>query len=326
MKNWEEQQDGICSSAQDFNDAKRVCQTLDIPYYTINLSKEYYEDVFTFFLEEYKKGRTPNPDVLCNRKIKFGYFKTIAMQLGVDYIATGHYCGIKRHNDLNYLIRAKDESKCQTYFLNQVTNNQLENVIFPLQDLMKTQVRDIAKQNNLITATKKDSTGICFIGERNFTSFLSTYIPMKQGEIRNLDEKIIGTHNGVFYYTLGQRKGLGIGGKADMANTQPWFVIKKDTVNNILYVNQGESPLLYTNQLITEGFNFITTPLKDGENRIQFRLRHRQPLQSGSAYLLPNGNIKVIFDTPQRAVTQGQYCVLYDDRICLGGGVINTAK
>lgn len=327
MKNWEEQQDGICSTAQDFDDVRRVCQAIDIPYYTVNLSKQYYDDVFKLFIEEYKKGRTPNPDVLCNREIKFGYFKDIAMQLGVDYMATGHYCGLKKDNDgLTYLIRARDENKCQTYFLNQVSMHQLENVLFPLENLMKNQVRDIAKQHHLPTATKKDSTGICFIGERNFRAFLSTYIPMKEGEIRTLDEKVIGKHNGVFYYTIGQRKGLGIGGEKNMANTAPWFVIKKDILKNILYVSQGEDNKLYTNSLITEDFNFITKPLSKQDNKISFRLRHRQPIQSGTASLLPNGKVKVNFDTPQRAVTSGQYCVLYDDKICLGGGVIHSTK
>lgn len=327
MKNWEEQTDeGVCCSEQDFDDVRRVSQIIDIPYYTVNLSKEYYDNVFSLFIEEYKKGRTPNPDVLCNREIKFGYFKNLAMKMGADYIATGHYCGtMKDSGGLTYLTRAIDENKCQTYFLNQVTSKQIENVIFPLEKLMKNEVREIAKKYNLITAEKKDSTGICFIGERNFRQFLSNYIPMKEGDIKTLDGTTIGKHNGVFYYTLGQRKGFGIGGKEGLNNTQPWFIIKKDVHNNILYVNQGESDELYTNGLLTEKFNFITKPLIEGENRIQFRLRHRQPLQNGSAFLQSNGTVKVVFDEKQRAVTEGQYCVLYSGNICIGGGVIDSA-
>lgn len=328
MKNWEEvDEQGVCTSQQDFDDVKRISQIIDIPYYTINLSKEYYNNVFKLFVEEYKKGRTPNPDVLCNREIKFGHFKDFAMKLGADYIATGHYCGtLKDKDNLTYLTRAKDENKCQTYFLNQVTMQQIENVLFPLSDLYKKEVREIAAQNNLITAEKKDSTGICFIGERNFRAFLANYIPMRQGEIKTLDGKTVGTHKGVFYYTIGQRKGFGIGGKEGLDNTKPWFIIKKDVINNILYVNQGQPEQLFSSQLTTEKFNFITKPLPQKHNRISFRLRHRQPLQNGQATLLDDGKIQLIFDQKQRAVTEGQYCAIYDRNICVGGGVIDSYK
>lgn len=327
MKNWEEtDDDGVCPAVDDFEYVKRVGAALDIPYYTVNLSKQYYDNVFAHFVEEYKKGRTPNPDVLCNREIKFGYFKTLAMKLGADYIATGHYAGIKKTDGRTYLVRAKDENKCQTYFLNQVTEEQIQNAIFPLQNLLKSQVRKIAQEHNLATAKKKDSTGICFIGERDFRKFLSNYIPMKEGEIKTLDGKTVGTHKGVFYYTIGQRKGFGLGGQKGEENQKPWFIIKKDVEKNILYVSQGEAQELFSDELITEKFNFITQPLPVGESKeIMFRIRHRQPLQKGTVIPREDGSARVIFENKQRAVTEGQYCVLYDGEICLGGGVISKA-
>ncbi len=322
MRNWKEDDDGCCTAYEDYEDVRRICAVIDIPYFTVDLSKQYFDNVFSHFISEYKAGRTPNPDVLCNREIKFGHFRDFAMKLGADYIATGHYCGTKQQDGLTYLTRAYDENKCQTYFLNQVTMEQISNALFPLAKLLKTQVREIAAANNLITAKKKDSTGICFIGERNFRKFLSEYIPMKEGDIMTLDGKVVGRHNGVFYYTVGQRKGFGLGGKSGENNAAPWFIIKKDIKNNILYVNQGELDELYSSALITGPFNFITKPLNAGENRLSFRLRHRQPLQSGAATVLPNGNVRVDFDEKQRAVAEGQYCVLYDGDICIGGGVI----
>lgn len=325
MNNWHEENDeGICSAEQDYTDVRRVAAALDIPYYTVDLSKKYYDKVFRLFLDEYKKGRTPNPDVLCNREIKFGPFKDYAMQLGADFIATGHYCGTMKKDNLTFLTRAKDENKCQTYFLNQVSMSQIENVIFPLENLIKNEVRDIAKANKLVTATKKDSTGICFIGERNFRKFLSSYIPMKEGDIKTLDGKVVGKHNGVFFYTVGQRKGFGLGGKIGEDNTSPWFIIKKDIEKNILYVNQGETEELFSNELVCNEFNFVTLPLKKGENRVQVRIRHRQPLQEAVAFMQNDGSVRVIFDEKQRAVATGQYCVLYDKNICLGGGVIDS--
>lgn len=323
MKNWQEtDENGNCCSDADYEDVRKVCGVIDIPYYTVDLSKEYYENVFKHFLSEYKAGRTPNPDVLCNREIKFGHFKDFAMKLGADYIATGHYCGTKKVGDKTYLTRAKDENKCQTYFLNQVTMKQIENVLFPLQGFIKNEVRDIAKVRNLITATKKDSTGICFIGERNFRKFLSEYIPMKDGDIKTLDGRVVGRHKGVFFYTIGQRKGFDLGGVLGESNNKPWFIIKKDIGSNVLYVNQGEVEELYTNELVAKEFNFITEPFTAKENKIQFRIRHRQSLQTGTAITMADNKIKVVFDKKQRAVAQGQYCVLYDDDICIGGGVI----
>ena len=214
MVNWEEDdEDGVCTAQNDYEDVKRVCSKLEIPYYTVNYAKEYYNKVFEYFLEQYKKGRTPNPDVLCNKEIKFGPFLDFAKKLGADYIATGHYAKKEEKDGLFYLKKAKDLNKDQSYFLNQLSQAQLKEVLFPLEDIEKPEVRKIAEKLELSTAQKKDSTGICFIGERNFKKFLKNYLPAKSGEIRTLDNKVVGTHDGLMYYTLGQRRGLGIGGK-----------------------------------------------------------------------------------------------------------------
>lgn len=334
MKNWNETDDnGCCTAETDYKDVRRVAQKLKIPYYTVDFSKEYWDGVFQHFVDEYKKGRTPNPDVLCNREIKFGVFKEYAKKLGADYIATGHYCGLNYLNGRVYLQCASDENKDQTYFLNQVTEKQLENVIFPLDMMSKHYVRLIAHDNGLSTAHKKDSTGVCFIGERNFRKFLSQYIPMQKGEIKTLDGKTVGEHDGVFYYTIGQHKGFGLGGVKGADNEKPWYIIRKDVKNNILYVNQGETEDLYSDVLNTEGFNFITEEIPDGKE-VFARIRHRQPLQKAVYHKTENG-AEIKFEQKQRAIVPGQYCVLYDDeirlngdeimcdpKICLGGGVI----
>lgn len=324
MKNWEEEtEQGFCSAEEDFNDVKSVADKIGIPYYTANFSKEYLDNVFSHFLSEYKKGRTPNPDVLCNREIKFGYFQELAKSLNADYLATGHYAGILKRNGRTYLTRAKDEDKDQTYFLNQVSEKQIENVIFPLQNLRKAEVRALAREYGLPVAEKKDSTGICFIGERKFREFLKNYLPAKEGEIKTQDGKTVGTHSGVCYYTLGQRKGFGIGGGG---SGEPWFVVKKDIENNILYVSQGEPADLFKSELLTERFNYITEKL-DCETRVLARIRHREPLRPAAA--IPEGDkLRLIFDKPERAVTEGQYAVIYtpdEDKICLGGAAIAKA-
>ena len=322
MNNWKEtDEDGCCTAEEDYTDVRRVCSAIGIPYYTVDFSKEYFDNVFKFFLSEYEQGRTPNPDVLCNREIKFGAFREQAEKIGADYIATGHYCGILHRDGKTYLTRCADENKDQTYFLNQVTEKQIENTLFPLQNISdKSFVRKIAAEHGLITATKKDSTGVCFIGERNFRKFLSKYIPMKQGEIRTLLGEPVGTHNGVYYYTVGQHKGFGLGGVAGQKNNEPWYVIRKDVKNNILYVNQGEVPELYTTELVTDKFNFITDTVREGD--VLARIRHRQPLQKAHFTLLDDGRVKVVFEEKQRAVCAGQYCVLYSDKVVLGGGII----
>lgn len=321
MKNWEEKdENGVCTSQQDYDDVAKVCQKIGIPYYSVNFSKEYYEKVFKYFLKSYSEGRTPNPDVLCNREIKFDLFLKKALSLGADKIATGHYAKCYEKDGLFYLKKAFDKTKDQTYFLNQLNQTQLSYSMFPLSDLLKTEVRKIAEKNGLITANKKDSTGICFIGERNFRNFLSTYLPYQKGEIRTLDEKVMGTHNGLMFYTLGQRRGLGIGGQKD-GNGDRWFVVKKDLKNNILYVEQGEDDALLSKGLKANTFNWIPKEkLEPFECFAKFR--YRQPDQK--VKVIPKGEeIEVVFDEPERAVTEGQFVVLYDkDENCLGGGEI----
>ena len=322
MSNWKETDaNGACTGEEDWADVKRVCTILDIPYYSVDFAKEYWDNVFMHFVDEYKKGRTPNPDVLCNREIKFGPFKKYAESLGADYVATGHYCDILHKNGIHYLLRAKDENKDQTYFLNQVKEDQLANVLFPLANYVKDSVREYARKHNIPVASKKDSTGICFIGERNFRGFLSKYIPMKEGDIITEDGTIVGKHRGVYYYTLGQRRGLGIGGIKN-GNDERWFVLKKDVNKNLLIVSQGEDDILFNSTLTTKGFNFIPSQPKESEFRCLARIRHRQPLQKATAFI-DGENVKVVFDEPQRAIVDGQYCVLYQENVCLGGGVID---
>lgn len=321
MNNWKETDpNGCCTAEEDYTDVRRVANLIGIPYYTVDFSQNYWDNVFRLFVEEYQKGRTPNPDVLCNREIKFGAFREQAAKIGADYIATGHYCGVKRENGRTYLTRAADENKDQTYFLNQVTEEQISNVIFPLEKITKPEVRAIAEKYGLATAKKKDSTGICFIGERNFRNFLSKYIPMKEGEIRTLDGKVVGRHDGVYYYTVGQHKGFGLGGVKGENNAEPWYIVKKDVQNNILYVNQGEPEELYSKVLTTAGFNFITEDVADGKE-VEVRIRHRQPLQKAKFFHTETG-ARVEFFDKQRAVASGQYCVVYDGEVCVGGGVI----
>lgn len=322
MHNWKENDDeGACTAEEDYEDVRRVCNAYHIPYYSVDLSKEYWDGVFAHFVEEYKKGRTPNPDVLCNREIKFGAFKREAEKIGADYVATGHYCGVAHENGRTYLTRAYDENKDQTYFLNQVTEEQIKNVLFPLQPLAKSEVREMADVLGLPNAKKKDSTGVCFIGERNFRKFLSEYVPMQKGEIKTLDGKTIGEHEGVYFYTIGQHKGFGLGGVKGCDNTLPWYVVKKDVENNVLYVHQGEPEELFSKEVHTEGMHFITESIPDGKE-VLARIRHRQPLQKATFFRTENG-AKIVFDEKQRAVAPGQYCVLYDGMICLGGGVIS---
>lgn len=324
MKNWEESDDdGACTAETDFSDVRRVCSVLDIPYYTVNFSKEYMDRVFKYFLSEYEKGRTPNPDVLCNREIKFGPFKEYAKNLGADFIATGHYCKIEHESGFHHLMKAKDQNKDQTYFLNQVTQPQLENVLFPLADLDKSEVRKIADEYNLSTAEKKDSTGICFIGERNFRQFLMNYIPAKEGEIKTYDGRVLGKHYGLMYYTIGQRRGLDIGGQK--GDDGRWFVIEKDLKNNVLYVAHGEEDKLYSKGLIMSGLNLFPKTPNENSFDCTAKFRYRQEEQKVRVNFLDDGTCKVDFYERQRAITEGQYCVLYLNEYCLGGGVIEKA-
>jgi tRNA-specific 2-thiouridylase len=301
-----------------------VAGLLDIPYYTVNFAKEYMDRVFSYFLAEYKAGRTPNPDVLCNREIKFGPFLQEAKRLGADYIATGHYCGIAHEGGLHYLKKAKDQNKDQTYFLNQLSQSQLADVLFPLQDLEKPTIRKIAEEYGLATAKKKDSTGICFIGERNFRKFLNSYLPATKGKILDLEGREVGEHIGLMYYTLGQRRGLDIGGVKGMGDGR-WFVVKKDLANNILYVSHGDETPLYSKSCEVSGFNWIPTP-KTGTFECTAKFRYRQDEQKVQVTVLDGGNVHIDFAEKQRAVTEGQYAVLYSGDNCLGGGVIESAE
>ena len=323
MSNWkDEEEDGACTGERDWADVARVCDAIGIPYYSVDFSEEYMDRVFRLFVEEYRKGRTPNPDVLCNREVKFGPFVKFARGMGADLIATGHYCDIAHEGGRNFLLRAADENKDQTYFLNQVTERQLDDVVFPLGGLNKYDVREYARAHKIPVAEKKDSTGICFIGERKFREFLSRYIPMKEGDIVTADGKRVGRHRGVYYYTIGQRRGLGIGGSAE-GNGESWFVLDKDVERNLLIVSQGEDAVLFKDALMTEGFNFITRPEGD-DFECEVRIRHRQPLQRAHAYILKDG-VRIEFAEKQRAIAPGQYAVCYRGRVCLGGGVIGSA-
>lgn len=321
MQNWEEEDDsGVCTAVSDYEDVKRVCNKLKIPYYTVNFAKIYWDKVFKYFLEEYEKGRTPNPDVLCNREIKFGPFLEYAKELGADYIATGHYAKVERVDGKTYLKKAMDTNKDQTYFLNQLSQKQLEMVLFPLGDICKPKVREIAEKYGLSTAEKKDSTGICFIGERHFREFLKNYIPCKRGDIIDKDGKKVGEHEGVMYYTLGQRRGLNIGGTKD-GNGDRWFVIDKDIKNNKLIVSQGEGEELFSSGLVTYQVNWIPEEPKEKTFDCYAKFRYRQPDQKVRV-TIESDKVRVDFYEKQRAVTPGQYVVFYTETDCLGGGVI----
>ena len=324
MVNWEEK-DGTCTAEEDFEDVKRVCNKIGIPYFSVNYAKEYYSRVFEYFLDELKNGRTPNPDVLCNREVKFGPFLEQAKKLGADLIATGHYAKRIEKDGKFYLAKADDLNKDQSYFLNQLSQEQLSSVIFPLENIDKPTVRKLAKELDLSNAEKKDSTGICFIGERNFKKFLKEYLPAQSGKILDLQGREVGRHEGLMYYTLGQRRGLGIGGRAD-GNGERWFVVNKDLKNNILYVSQGEDDLLYSDGLFASQMNWIPDIPIEKEFDCQAKFRYRQPDQAVHVTILDKTNIKVNFKERQRAITPGQFVVLYNDEgVCFGGGIIDKS-
>lgn len=322
MNNWEDR-DGSCPADDDWADARSAAEKLGIPIYSVNFAAEYYSRVFRTFLDEYNAGRTPNPDVLCNREIKFDAFASYADELGADLIATGHYCDIS-HGEDTRLLRAKDANKDQTYFLNQVRTGQLARVIFPLGKMVKPEVRALAEKYGLDSvARKKDSTGICFIGERNFRKFLSGYLPAQPGEIVDEDGVKVGMHDGLMYYTLGQRRGLGIGGIAGREQAR-WFVVDKDLENNRLIVSCGEDDRLYSSVLEASSLNIIGQPPEGTVFDCTAKTRYRQPDAPCRVVMLGDGRIRVTFDTPRRAVTPGQYVVLYDGMRCLGGAVIDS--
>ncbi|WP_119394294.1 tRNA 2-thiouridine(34) synthase MnmA [Salinibius halmophilus] len=325
MKNWEED-DGTeyCTAKEDLADAQAVADKLGIKLHTANFAAEYWDNVFEHFLAEYKAGRTPNPDILCNREIKFKAFLEYALFLGADYIATGHYARRGEHQGKAALLRGLDRNKDQTYFLHAVGHEEFAKTLFPVGEIEKPEVRRIAEEHGLATARKKDSTGICFIGERRFKDFLQTYLPAQPGRMVTPEGEDMGEHQGLMYYTFGQRQGLGIGGSKHHGE-DPWFVAGKDLEKNELIVVQGDHDLLYTNQLfMSETFWVDGDGPSDGE-QLTCKHRYRQGDQACTISKQDHGYL-VTFDTPQRAVTPGQSAVFYDDDRCLGGGVIEWAK
>ncbi len=320
MKNWDEDDnDGHCTAEQDLADAQKVADKLGVKLHTKNFSADYWEEVFEHFLQEHKKGRTPNPDVLCNQKIKFKVFLEYALLLGADKIATGHYARIAYSNKQYQLKTGLDNNKDQSYFLYLLNQYQLSKSLFPLGDISKTQVRQLARQHDLITANKKDSTGICFIGERNFSEFLQTYLPKQSGDMVDEQGKFIKHHQGLAFYTIGQRKGLEIGGGFGNSPA-PWFVADKHIERNELLVVQGDHPLLYHNHLSTSNHHWIADTPTFPVN-CQAKIRYRQATQDCT--IIEHDNLlKVTFNTPQRAVTPGQSIVFYQGELCLGGAII----
>ena len=320
MKNWEEEgDDGVCTAEEDWNDVREVCQTIGIPYYAVNFAKEYWDRVFSYFLDEYRAGRTPNPDVLCNREIKFKAFLDFAMQLGASRMATGHFVQTNENGDL---LRGADGNKDQSYFLYMLHQDQLKKAMFPVGHMTKAEVRAIAEENGLINSKKKDSTGVCFIGERRFKTFLQEFLPAQPGDMVAPDGKVVGRHDGLMYYTLGQRRGLGIGGCGD---GRSWFVIGKDLENNRLLVAQGEDhPMLYSTLSVAGGVTWVgDAPISVGETLLcTCKYRYRQADGPVEATLQADGKLLLRSLEPQRAVTPGQSAVLYLGDKCIGGGVV----
>ncbi|WP_144429975.1 tRNA 2-thiouridine(34) synthase MnmA [Paenilisteria newyorkensis] len=320
MKNWDDTDEfGMCTATEDYEDVIRVANQIGIPYYAVNFEKEYWDKVFTYFLDEYKLGRTPNPDVMCNKEIKFKAFLEHAESLGADFVATGHYARVETLDNEVKMLRGVDRNKDQTYFLNQLSQTQISKVMFPLGGMEKPEVRRIAEEAGLATAGKKDSTGICFIGERNFKQFLSEYLPAQPGDMKTLDGKVMGKHDGLMYHTIGQRHGLGIGGDGD-----PWFVVGKDLANNVLFVEQGfHHDSLYSDSLVATDMSFVSDRPVEAVFHCTAKFRYRQEDVGVTVHLLDGNKANVVFDEPARAVTPGQALVLYDGDVCLGGGTID---
>jgi len=323
MKNWEEDNEqGFCPASIDFADAQAVCDKLRIELHSINFAKEYWETVFSYFLDEYRTGRTPNPDILCNKEIKFKVFLRYAKQHGAEVLATGHYAQSRWQDGQYQLLKGLDPQKDQSYFLHALNQEQLSQSMFPVGHLNKPEVRELARQAGLPTHTKKDSTGICFIGERKFKAFLNEYLPAQPGNIETDEGKMIGQHDGLMFYTLGQRQGLKIGG---MKNTEeaPWYVLHKDLKRNVLVVGQGqEHPQLYSSCLIADKMHWIGSEPAHFPFSCSAKTRYRQPDQICVVEKLDQGQYQVRFNELQRSVTPGQSVVFYQDTVCLGGGVI----
>jgi len=324
MTNWDD--DGYCTAADDLQDSRRVCEKLGIPLHHVDFTAQYRDRVFAHFLDEYRKGRTPNPDVLCNREIKFGEFRDYARRLGGDVLATGHYARVATVDGRTALLKGIDAGKDQSYFLHAVSEEALAETIFPLGALHKEEVRRIAHSHGLSVHAKKDSTGICFIGERPFREFLATYLPGRPGPIRSADGRELGRHAGLMFYTLGQRQGLCIGGRADAAEA-PWYVVGKDLEANALIVDQGETPLLGSDALAASRASWIGREPGGLRNGVMLtaRIRYRQADQRCRVAATGNDTVEVYFDARQRAVTPGQFVVFYDGDRCLGGAAIDRA-
>ena len=326
MKNWEEKDDeGVCTSERDWDDVRTVCDTIGIPYYAVNFAREYRERVFSYFLDEYRAGRTPNPDVLCNREIKFKAFLDFAMKLGADKLATGHFAQLDETDGRMRLLRGVDTNKDQSYFLYMLTQPPLRKAVFPVGGMTKAQVREIAKEAGLITCAKKDSTGVCFIGERHFKPFLQQFLPAQPGEMRTLSGRVVGRHDGLMYYTLGQRRGLGIGGMDGEANGGRWFVLAKDMEHNVLIVERGEDhPLLYAHTAIGEQETWIAgePPVEEGGTfACTAKFRYRQADQEVEV-TREAGRLIIRAKEKQRAITPGQSAVFYRGEECLGGAIV----
>ena len=331
MKNWNEDDDeGYCPAEEDFADAQSIAAELDIPFHGVNFAPEYWDNVFSYFLSEYKAGRTPNPDILCNKEIKFKVFLEYALSQGAEKIATGHYARVKEENGQFFLLKGKDNNKDQSYFLYTLGQYPLSKTLFPVGELDKSVVRQLAEEHHLATWDKKDSTGICFIGERDFNEFLSRYLPAQPGDMVTPEGEVVGQHKGLMYHTLGQRKGLGIGGRkatSDKAG-QPWFAAKKDLEKNQLIVVQGKDhPLLYSETLEASDLHWVSGHAPETPFRCKAKTRYRQPDQDCTITSIEtsanSSHCMVEFDTPQFAVTPGQSVVFYQGEVCLGGGVIN---
>ena len=322
MKNWEEKDDeGVCTATADWQDVQACCEKIDIPYYSVNFAKEYRERVLSLFLDEYRKGRTPNPDVLCNREIKFKAFLDFAMKLGAERLATGHFCRLREEADGVKLLRGVDANKDQSYFLYMLTQPPLRRAVFPVGGLTKGEVRALAEEAGLPVAKKRDSTGVCFIGERDFKPFLQGFLPAQPGPMVTEAGETIGRHDGLMYYTLGQRRGLGIGGQKG-GDGGRWFVIEKDLENNRLVVAQGEdSPRLYTTHCRASQATWIAGRAPAASFDCTAKYRYRQPDQHVHVEVGEGGELLVTACEPQRAVTPGQSVVLYDGEVCLGGAI-----
>ena len=323
MKNWEQDdKDGYCAAAEDLADATAVCEQLKIPLHAVNFAEEYWQRVFNHFLTEYENARTPNPDVLCNKEIKFNAFLNHALSLGAEFIATGHYAKVKHNNGIGTLYKAKDRDKDQTYFLHAVAPEALAKTLFPIGDYLKPEVREFAKKLGLVTHAKKDSTGICFIGEKRFKTFLNEYMLAKPGNIQSTQGETLGRHDGLMFYTFGQRQGLGIGG-LQTSSEEPWYVVEKDTTTNTLIVAQGnQHPMLYAQGLISGPIHWLADYKEALPLTCYAKTRYRQPEQACVISPANEAQHCVMFSTHQRAVTPGQYIVLYDKNQCLGGATI----